>query len=396
MKKVLWISPYAPYDKVRHAGGQIENYYLKGLNKNKEFDLSMISIASKNEYEEVKRDLESYGIKNRIIKKEDVNRGKFKSLQFFRRYNKYAGMTDKFHWKTFEQEIEELCTKEPDIIILQWTECVLFSKEIREIYPNSKILLIEEDVSFLKYKRRIELNTSILKKISWYVRYQELKTIEIRSLQLGDLIVLNNDKDKKLVAEYGIENTWRWSPFFHSGLNQEANRNITHDLLFFGAMDRDENYESCIWFIENVMGKLGNDYRFIIVGNKPNEKLIKYKSERIVITGFVDDIKPYFENAMCLVAPLIAGAGIKVKILEAMSFGLTVLTNHIGIEGIPAICNQSYIHCEVAKDYVENILELADDNSRNLTIGLNGQNVIRSIFNYEKDLMEFQERILCL
>lgn len=393
MKKILWISPYAPYDNVRHAGGQIENYYLKGIHSNNNIDLCLISVALSEEYEKVKKDLSCYGITNEIIKKENIGKN---NSNFFKRYNKYAGITEEPFWQAIEQSITNLCYKNPDVIILQWTECVLFSRKIRNIFPNSKIVLIEEDVSFLKYKRRIRQNKNILKKTSWFIRYIQLKRVELRNLREGDLIILNNDKDKKLVEQCGVKHTWRWSPFFHSGINQKVERNLTHDLLFFGAMDRDENYESCIWFIENVMGKLGNDFRFIIVGNKPNERLLKFKSERIVITGFVDNIKPYFENTLCLVAPLVAGAGIKVKILEAMSFGLTVLTNHIGIEGIPAINNHSYIHCEEAMDYVDSIKDLADDNDRNLALGRNGQNVIKSTFNYEKDIMEFQDRILKL
>ena len=58
MLRILWISMCVPYDKVAHAGGQIENFYVKGLNKS--IPVSMITFANYDEMELV--DLDSYGI----------------------------------------------------------------------------------------------------------------------------------------------------------------------------------------------------------------------------------------------------------------------------------------------------------------------------------------------
>ena len=135
---------------------------------------------------------------------------------------------------------------------------------------------------------------------------------------------------------YGMnEEKIQWLVPYYSNMSGCARKSNNRDILFFGAMSRPENYLSAIWFIENVMPLLNDlDVRFVIVGSKPPEELKRFKSDRIVITGFVNDTLPYFESSMCLVAPLVLGAGIKVKILEAMSSGIPVLTNDIGIEGI--------------------------------------------------------------
>ena len=71
-----------------------------------------------------------------------------------------------------------------------------------------------------------------------------------------------------------------------------------------------------------------------------------FKPDVITVTGFVKEISKYFEQSLCLVAPLVLGAGIKIKVLEAMSAGLPVLTNQIGIEGIPAQNGIHYYYCE--------------------------------------------------
>lgn len=74
-------------------------------------------------------------------------------------------------------------------------------------------------------------------------------------------------------------------------------------------MSRPENYLSALWFINNVMPLLNDlNIRFIVLGSKPSDELKNIKSDKVIITGFVDNIEPYFESAMCLVAPLVLGS----------------------------------------------------------------------------------------
>jgi len=145
---------------------------------------------------------------------------------------------------------------------------------------------------------------------------------------------------------------------------------INHDILFWGAMYRAENYDAAIWFIDNVMPLLEDtDIRFIVAGNRPPEILKSRKNDRIIITGFVEDETPYFSNSLCFVSPLLTGAGIKVKIIEALSARIPVLTNSIGIEGIPAVDGESYYFCDTAEDYNKIIRNLLKHDCFDITDG---------------------------
>lgn len=391
MKRVLWVSPYAPYDQVRHAGGQIENYYLKGINMHPEIETRIVTFAYEDEFESAKRDLNKAGIIN-VVLRNDLDKRDLLSnvLNRIKKYNKYAGITSGKYWDRLYDGMKLCGEFSPDVIVIEWTEFILFIPYIKKIYPNAKIVAVEEDVSFLKYYRTYKNKAGLLKKLSWKTRFVRLKKTEINSLKMADLVILNNYKDEKLVQKYGIINTWRWSPYFNSAIGKVIKRSKSNDIVFFGAMGRPENYESCIWFIQKVMPIIDPKYRFIVIGNKPDEKLLRYKSERVVITGFVEDTLPYFENALCLVAPLVIGAGIKIKILEAMSAGLTVLTNSIGIEGIPANNMIHYIHCENAQEYSRAINMLSVNHDKNIMIGENGKRLINGIFNYENDVDKFR------
>ena len=74
--------------------------------------------------------------------------------------------------------------------------------------------------------------------------------------------------------------------------------------------------------------------------------------------GYIEDVSEYFSTCLCLAAPLQLGAGIKIKILEALSAGVPVLTNDIGIEGIGAVDRKEYINCKSPQDYAEAVRAL--------------------------------------
>ena len=130
------------------------------------------------------------------------------------------------------------------------------------------------------------------------------------------------------------------------------------------------------------------DLRFVIVGSNPNKELLKYCSERVIVTGYIEDVSQYFEECLCLVAPLVHGAGIKVKILEAMSAGIPVLTNDIGIEGIPA-GRDSYLHCSSPEDYATAIRKILNGEIDGSSIGQNGAAFINDQYNFGKSYTDF-------
>ena len=210
-----------------------------------------------------------------------------------------------------------------------------------------------------------------------------MKNKEINALHNVDEVITLNMKDTNLLKKE-LKNMFirTISPYFDN-YNSVKRENIGPNIIYFGAMSRPENYNSAIWFIKHVLNKLPDIFKFIIIGNSPDESLLKFRNERVVVTGYIDNIVPYLETALCFAAPIIMGAGIKIKILEAMSAGLPVLTNDFGIEGIPAKNEKDYIHCSTPEDYINAVIMLSTDLEKNRQIGLKSKQFIIQNFNYE-------------
>lgn len=365
MKEILWISFFMPYDNVGHAGGKVENYYIKQLSKNTSGTITLLTVANHTDLEKI--DLDRYGIKYRYV----VHHYKGLSHLFLGaisrtyRLNIFDGKSTLVS-PDMRVKIKLMIYRlyksgyMPSIIILQWTQIVLFAGYIRKLFPDVKIIAVEEDVTYLSYYRKFKNEKNSIVRLLKKIRYKKVHDLEISALKKCDLVILNNDKDKNLLSNEHIPVMLKtWCPYFDSyaGVSYKGDRD---EILYYGAMFRKENYLSAIWFIEKVIPILDKRFKFVVVGGNPHPSLMRYKNDRVIITGFVDDISQYLEHSLCLVAPLVMGAGVKIKIIEAMSSGIPVLTNSIGIEGIRASNTVHYLHCETPEDYLNGIRNLYD------------------------------------
>lgn len=382
---ILVISPFAPYKNVSHAGGKIHTYYLEKLIE-KGNHLTLVSaIESKNinKYQTQKIINNSYLYE---MKDNPSFRQKIKGLNPL---NRYAGLLRVEYVEFVRNTVLQLKKNKyiPDLIIYDWTEASLMSLWIKKIFRDVPFICVEQDVTFQRFDRVRKGKMNILKKIFNNVRYAVIRRNELKCLGAAKEILVLNNKDKALLLKYNKnlnEKIRVISPYFDKYF-QSARKNITNRIIFYGAMNRFENIDAVVWFIENVMNSLPEDMELVVLGSNPTEKIKSYESKRIHITGFVEDVSVYFKDAFCMVVPLQFGAGIKIKVLEAMSAGITVLTNAIGIEGIDAEKDRHYMHCETKDDYIKSILMLREDVEKNLEIGINAKKYILENYNYENE-----------
>lgn len=369
-KKVLIISRFAPYDLVPHAGGKIHNYNIKKLNEENDFEIKLLSFCNYSDLEKIKE--EKYNLDADIICIDSKNNINFKNqiLDKFYRYipiGTYGGVGEYKIKKTIINKLNTYKVNgyEPDIIILEWTQIIIYADLIKNIYKNSRMVGIEHDVTFQALERRLHSRKSLFKQKLYNIKFKKAKNLELQSLKNCDTIITLNEKDKNLLKENNIINNIETIPPYFQDFKKKSRNSNEKNILFYGKMDRKENYLSCIWFIENVFKdliKLDINIKLYIVGYNPPEKLLKYQSNNIIITGFVENPQEYFEICSCFIAPLLLGGGIKIKVLEAMYAGLVVLTNNIGIEGIPVQNGKHYIHCEKSNEYEEAIVSIFNNN----------------------------------
>ena len=128
---------------------------------------------------------------------------------------------------------------------------------------------------------------------------------------------------------------------------------FNRSLLFVGSMDYHANIDAVSWFVRDIWPEFAGKYpdlKFVIVGRDPAPEVRNLQSDRILVTGTVEDVRPYYAAAQAVIVPLRVGSGTRLKILEAMAAGVPIVSTRLGAEGIDVTHN---VHLLIADNESE-------------------------------------------
>lgn len=407
MKKVLFIPFMATYDKSKGAGCKNENYYIKQIAADHDIDFRLLTFEDfDDEYDALMEDLQKYHICNDVCVRDrhvwsKIIRGVKNIPSRYFPLDKYGNFTSKYYLENIQKYLKKYKKEgyNPDVIILGWTQVILFVEEIKRIFPFAKYIALEEDVSYLGIFRKRNREASRIRRIVLQNQYNRLKKAELEALSKYDLVFTNNPKDMKLLQSDGLKiKGLSWIAPWYNQFPQGTERNIDWNnpfIIYYGAMGRPENSLSAEWFINNVLPLIDQKIKFVIIGSGA-ENIRHLASERVIVTGFVEDVSVYFSRCICMAASLVLGAGIKIKVLEAMSAGIPVLTNSIGIEGIVAEDNRDFFLCEKPEDYIEAIDRIINGDVDLNLISQNARKIIFENYDFHKSSLKLLESVKCL
>lgn len=160
-------------------------------------------------------------------------------------------------------------------------------------------------------------------------------------------------------------------------------------IVFTGAMDYLPNIDAVIWFVNNVfveLAKIYSNIRFYIVGRNPSQLVLNLVSNQVLVTGTVEDVRPYLQHAAVVVAPLRIARGIQNKILEAMSMGRPVVASTVCVQGIKSNEGQDIISAETPTEFIEKIVFLIQNKEKAELIGISARATIKAEYSWSSHL----------
>jgi glycosyltransferase involved in cell wall biosynthesis len=132
-------------------------------------------------------------------------------------------------------------------------------------------------------------------------------------------------------------------------------------------MDYHANISGVSHFVRDIFPLILRDRpstRLLIVGKNPPASITGLASGNIVVTGAVDDVRPYLARAAVMVVPLLVGGGTRLKILEAMAAGRPVVSTSLGAEGLAVGPEQIVVRDEPDAFATAVVALLADADAR--------------------------------
>jgi len=165
-------------------------------------------------------------------------------------------------------------------------------------------------------------------------------------------------------------------------------------IAFLGGYNHKPNVEAVEFMVKQVMPKLlavRPDITFYIYGSKMPEVFDEYASENVVIKGFAETLDGVYHDHRIFIAPLISGAGIKGKVLDAMAYATPTVLTDVAAEGTGLTNGLNTLIANDPQEWVEAIIKLYDDGKLWGRFAENSRLLAEENFSFENGLKRFKK-----
>jgi len=289
-------------------------------------------------------------------------------------FTKKSYNISRFYDKKAEQKLTSIVKNENfDIIIFD----SLFSTPYLTSIKNnckSKLIYRAHNIEHKIWELKSKNENSLLKKYYFSFLAKRLKLYEKQIINCFDAIFSISNYDTKDFLELGCN-----KPIYNLPTGIEIKENISpennnnYSLCYIGAFDWEPNKEGVLWFLNNCWDNLINKYpdlKFYIAGRQSNEifKNIKLKNN-VIIVGEVENADEFLISNGIFIVPLLTGSGIRIKIIEGLALGKTIITTSVGAMGINYTNNIDILIADNTTDFENAIIKCIENKDFCLSVG---------------------------
>ncbi len=189
---------------------------------------------------------------------------------------------------------------------------------------------------------------------------------ELRVMRDADVVITVSEAEREVIFKEGAHDhvaIWGHPAALHATGAPLAGRK---DLLFVGGFTHGHppNTDAVLHFAGRIFPEIRKrlpQCRFIVVGFQPTERVRRLASQHIVVTGFVEDLREYYERCRVFVVPHRFAGGISLKLIEAMAYGLPAVTSTVGARGLDLRDGCEALIAGSDAEFVEKVVRLYQD-----------------------------------
>jgi sugar transferase (PEP-CTERM/EpsH1 system associated) len=250
-------------------------------------------------------------------------------------------------------------------------------------------ILFTHNIEAVIWERHYRVNKNPLWKAISYREYRMLERMERNYVSTADHVLAVSENDRDFFRKYAHDSRISVIPtgvdteYFAPDWGTEESESI----VFTGSMDWMANEDGIVFFIEKILPLVRRQVpkaKLWIVGRRPSAKLkaIAARETGIVVTGTVEDIRPYMHRGSVYVVPLLVGGGTRIKIFEAMAAGKAVVSTTIGAEGLPVSHGENILLADDPASFANSIIDLISDPARRRKLGQAARELVASSYSW--------------
>ncbi len=364
--KILFITSYLPGRGLH--GGSSRIFEIIRYLKEKGHHISLISFYHKEKGQDPEKKIKKYVDSLRIINKTPMLGKPYKEVL----------------------ELIKRSSERENFDLVQF-EYIHTGDYANAISPKIPRILTEHELHFYALKKRVSMEKSISGKMINFAKFLLVRKRELNVMKKMDKIICVNEMDAKELRNYidpekieviphGVDVDF-FAPIPHIKVEKNS-------IGFFGYYKHYPNVDAVIFFAKEILPLIRKevpDVKFYIIGRNPPPEVKKLERIKgIVVTGYVQDLRPYIQKCEVIISPIRLGMGMRVKIMEAMSMGKPIVATDLSCEGFDVIDGRHVLIANEPHIFAECVLYLLENQAESQKIGENARALIVEKYNYRK------------
>jgi glycosyltransferase involved in cell wall biosynthesis len=330
---------------------------------------------------------------------------RIKPLGAFRNlFGKMAYQVSRFLTRDFRRALEaKLAADDFDLVQIEGLSMAVYLKYIRKM-SRVKVVLRAHNVEHQIWQRHLESEPNPLLRAYLRLQNHRLKNFEEAVSYEVDAIVTITGEDLQQFrnlrpSKVSISIPCGVSLSHYPQCDAES---WAFDLVYIASFDWLPNRQGLYWFLDTVWPRLIRekpDISFRLCGRPMPLELRERRDQNLIIEPEVPKLRPFICSGKIAVIPLLAGSGMRIKILENMALGICQVTTSVGAEGIAVTPGEDIVIADQPEAMARSILNLLREPVRIAAIGQKARQTARVNYSNEKlgrELMEFYQTEVCI
>jgi glycosyltransferase involved in cell wall biosynthesis len=285
-------------------------------------------------------------------------------------------------YKAFESKVQ------PDVLYNQMVRTMVYVA--RSKYP--KVMDFQDALS-MNTERRLD-HAHFLWHYILHFEFKMLRSTEYNSFKIFDALTIISDADSDAIPHTRNGDIY----ITPNGVDFDFFKPIEcpkqYDVVFCGNMHYEPNVRAARYLASVVMPlvwKQMPEARLLLAGADPKKQVRELANDRVVVSGFVDDIRQSYASAKILAAPMLTGSGLQNKLLEAMSMRIPCVTTSIANDSLHAQAGKEVLIGDTAESFADHIVSLLKDDQLRSSLAQNGHDFVLQNFSWEKAGLKLEE-----
>lgn len=334
---------------------------------------------------------------------------KIRPLAAFRNlFSSRSYHVERFISSNFEQALIRILKAEKfDIVQFEMLYMSPYAEVVRK-YSEAKIVLRAHNIEHRIWQRVAASTKNPVKRFYLQHLVRKLKKYECSSVRRFDGIAAITGEDAAFFRsaqcqrfDAGKEIPVVAIPF---GIDPdqfpESHAETEFPSLFsIGAMDWIPNLEGICWFLDRVWPEIHRNFpelHYYLAGRHMPEWLRDKHNPNVEVVGEVDDAIAFMHSKAILIVPLFSGSGIRIKIIEGMAAGKTIISTTLGAEGIKYTRDRDIFIADTPDEFIRSVSGCIENKAMCETIGRNARDLILTEYNRDliiSQLLGFYQKI---